>query len=158
MKRKIKRGLGITVIVLVGIICYAFFYANLDCWTIRRDLHLGLSPCLVAGPAAEPQITRVAVAALSEAKRQELFGRYTWQKISTPNWYEATPEYGGIPWYEDLSESTEFEPVLRRAVPSGGRGKFCARVETPSWKYQLVSDGNILWIVRDDHFDAARRW
>ena len=156
MKRKLTRRIIITATVLVGIVGYVFS-PNLDCWSIRRDLHLGFAPCLVAGAASEPQITRVAVAALSEAKKQEVFGRYTWQKITTPLWYEATPEYGGIPWYEDLSESREFEPVLRQALPSPGEVRFCAQSEIGSWKYQLVLDGNILWIVRDDHFDAAKR-
>lgn len=96
----------------------------------------------------------MAVAALSDTKKQELRSRYAWQRITSPEWYYETPEYNGIPWYTDLDNSTEFAPVLRHARSverAGNEDKFYATATSAKWKYDLVLDDSrsILWIVRD---------
>lgn len=147
MKSKLKKLTFAAGLLIVALGVFIFF-AYADALAIRRDLHLGLSPCRVALPASKWQTVRVAVAAISDTTKEALKARYSWHQVTSGNWD------ADIPWFEDLVVSTEFDPVLRHA-PHGRHtsndGKLKARYVTPQWRYDLTLDdnNNILWIVRD---------
>ena len=149
MKSKLKKVAWVVGLLVAGV-CIAFVFVYSEALTIRCDLHLGLSPCTVAAPAASPQTVRVAIAAVSDTTKRALRARYSWHQATSGGWDSA------IPWFSDLVVSTEFEPVLRHARGAGRSGidgKLQTHYDTPQWSYDLTldDDRNILWIVRDIH-------
>ncbi|HWB59664.1 MAG TPA: hypothetical protein VG733_09230 [Chthoniobacteraceae bacterium] len=139
-------------IIVAASICFLTLI-HPDTWGIRSDLHLGLSRCIAAQPTSGDQTERVAVAAISDKTKDELQSRFEFKKLGPPVYLE---EY--IPWYADLSISTESQPVLERAKAAGHTDIRYASTTIKNSNYDLVLDcnTNILWIVRD--VAGAVRW
>jgi len=157
-----KRKLTIAAVVALGITLSAdYVSAKYHEYRIRWDV--GITDSRFADTnfagAASPE-TDVAAAELSSQDRDRLLSRFVWTPVNNYPWWEwsgtsdgKAPIYRGIPWYTDVSESRDLDPVLSVAPPgTDAQGPFLhAWFVAHGFRYDLVfqKQRNLLWIVSD---------